>query len=104
MVEASRLVGWWAAGWVNQSFQVEVTCCQVDLCFGYGDCPWVWGGIQDGGPTRVCPPSPSALLLLLMKGPDTIFEEIEKAQFICWNGITLRRMKLKAFHGKRSSG
>lgn len=85
---------------VNQSFQVEVTCYQVDSCFGCGDCPWVWGGIQDG----VCPLSPSALLLLLMKGPDTIFEEIEKAQFICWDGITLRRTKLKAFHGKRSSG
>lgn len=39
MVEASRLVGWWAAGWANQSFQVEVTCCQVDSCFGYGRLP-----------------------------------------------------------------
>lgn len=104
MVEASRLVAWWTAGWVNQSLQVEVTCCQVDSCVGCRDCLQVWGRIQDGGPAWVCPQTSSALPLLLMKGPDTIFEEIEKAQFIGWDGITLRRMKLKAFHGKRSSG
>lgn len=34
MAEAPCLVGWWAAGWVNQSSQVEVMCLRVDSCFG----------------------------------------------------------------------
>lgn len=65
-------------------------------------CGWVWRG-QDGGPAWPIP-SPSALFPPLMKGPDIVFEEMEKAKFICRDGITLRRTKLKAFHGKRSPG
>ena len=74
-------------------------------------CGGVGGGMGGG---RRCPapgssaqglPEPSSVQILpLIKGPDTVFEEIQKAKFICWDRITLRRMNLKAFHSKRSPG
>lgn len=89
---------------MNQSSQVEVICYRVDSCLSCRDCVDACGEARMAvlpGPI----PSPSSVLLPpLMKGPDTVFEEMEKAKFICWDGITLRRIKLKAFHGKRSPG
>lgn len=92
---------------MNQSSQVEVVCYRVDSCLACRECRDCADGCGEAR-MAVLPgpiPNPSSVLPPpLMKGPDTVFEEIEKVKFICWDGITLRRTKLKAFHGKRSPG
>lgn len=89
---------------MNQSSQVEVMCCRVDSCLGCRDCV---EGCGEEARMAVLPgpiPRPSSVLLPpLMKGPDTVFEEIEKGEvhLLGWNYI--KENKIKGFSWKEIS-